>query len=367
MHGRLHGPLERLQLLARQTLVLHDEGAIWFEDAWSKTPTHLRMRLAKSPRPTIMVESKAPYGIVAANRAWQEQCGYHSECLGQSPKILQGELTDMKKAARFRKELVATGMSSMTVTNYNKAGEAFLHKLHTFSVGDEYYFTEGTVVSRSNKMADLIVAWFISTALALCLFPLAPQFSCVQDPSTTMLASTSASSTSSDTNALCVCFLLAFSVAALNEALAESSSSVATISNAYDPSGLHRQSLGIALLVAMASVVLEPSMHPTGGLATGLFVGCLLFTLPREGHSNNVQTSVSALMPHLQERAHQPLAEILLVTFTCLLLVASPLAGSYLPMPESSWAFSGYPPMSENSWAFSGFVAIAPGMALTLP
>ena len=284
--------------------------------------------------------------------AWQEQCGYRSECLGQSPKILQGELTDMKKAARFRKELVATGMSSMTVTNYNKSGEAFLHKLHTFSVGDEFYFTEGTVVSGSNKMADLIVAWLISTALALCLFPLAPEFSFVQDPSTTMLASTSASSTSSETNVLCVCFLLAFSVAALNEALAESSDSVATISNAYDPSGLHKQSVGIALLVAVASVVLEPSMHPMGSLATGLFVGCLLFALPREGHSNSVQTSVPALMPRLQERAHRPLAEILLVTFTCLLLVASPLAGSY-PMPESSQAFS-------------GFVAVAPGMAFTL-
>ena len=70
MQGRqdVSSSLERLQLVARQTLVLHDEGAIWFEDAWSKTSTHLRMRLAKSPRPIIMVESKAPYGIVAANR-----------------------------------------------------------------------------------------------------------------------------------------------------------------------------------------------------------------------------------------------------------------------------------------------------------
>ena len=81
---------------------------------------------------------------MAANRAWQEQCGFGAECLGKSPKILQGELTDMKKAAAFRKELLGTGSSRMTVTNYSKTGDAFVQRLRAESAGS-FYYTEGVV------------------------------------------------------------------------------------------------------------------------------------------------------------------------------------------------------------------------------
>lgn len=81
---------------------IHEHGAIWQSSAYSAAPTHIRMKLAKSPNPVILLDAKAPYGIVAANAAWQEQCGFGTEALGKSPKILHGELTDMKKVGHTK-------------------------------------------------------------------------------------------------------------------------------------------------------------------------------------------------------------------------------------------------------------------------
>lgn len=121
---------------------IHDEGAVWAKEAYDKAPKQLRMRLAQNRNPVILIDKQAPYGIVAANKSWLEQCGYGTECIGKSPKILQGELTDMKKAARFRKELVDTGKSRMTVTNYSKTGDAFVQKLHAEAVGNEFFLSK---------------------------------------------------------------------------------------------------------------------------------------------------------------------------------------------------------------------------------
>ena len=57
-------------------------------------PKHVIMRLKACADPAICVQSG---NIIAANQAWQDQCGFGREAIGQSPKILHGERTDQVK------------------------------------------------------------------------------------------------------------------------------------------------------------------------------------------------------------------------------------------------------------------------------
>lgn len=85
--------------------------------------------LAETKEPAILTSASAPFHIVATNRAWREMCGFGTDAIGKTPSILQGELTDMKKAAIFRRALGEHGSARTTLVNYTKDGRAFVHKL----------------------------------------------------------------------------------------------------------------------------------------------------------------------------------------------------------------------------------------------
>ena len=89
------------------------------------------------PEPAILLDATAPYKILAANRAWQDQCGYGQEAIGASPKILQGELTDQVRAKRFAYDCITFGHARTTLINYTKAQQPFAHRLHAEAVKQE--------------------------------------------------------------------------------------------------------------------------------------------------------------------------------------------------------------------------------------
>jgi len=109
--------------------------------------------LSERSTPMIATRASAPYNIVACNGKWQALCGYGKEAVGMPPTILQGEMTDMKKAAKFRRDLVGSGAARTTLVNYTKDGTAFAHAIRAEKViiGDTWYFlTEGDQVSDIN-------------------------------------------------------------------------------------------------------------------------------------------------------------------------------------------------------------------------
>ena len=141
----------------------------------------LAKMLAKTSTPMIATRASAPFNIVACNSKWRALCGYGKEAVGMPPTILQGEMTgaafclrtsvfdpertffpmlprpdlfaDMKKAAKFRRDLVGSGAARTTLVNYTKDGTAFAHAIRAEKVvigGAEYFLTEGDQVSDVN-------------------------------------------------------------------------------------------------------------------------------------------------------------------------------------------------------------------------
>lgn len=85
---------------------------------------------ADKKKATLVCSMDSPWTIVAVSNAWSELCGYgEEEALGQSPKILQGPLTDTEKASRFTKRLLDSGKAATTLVNYAKDGTPFVHKI----------------------------------------------------------------------------------------------------------------------------------------------------------------------------------------------------------------------------------------------
>tara|TARA_X000000368_G_scaffold411395_1_gene396189 strand:+ start:583 stop:981 length:399 start_codon:yes stop_codon:yes gene_type:complete len=81
--------------------------------------------------------------IVGVNDAWMSMCGYSlEEALGQTPKILQGELTDPATAKNFRMNLCQGRCCFMSVINYKKNPandrKAFINHIFGWSIGDLY-------------------------------------------------------------------------------------------------------------------------------------------------------------------------------------------------------------------------------------
>merc|ERR1719222_382655 len=91
-------------------------------DYLSNVPAHVVNALPATRAATILVRDGE---LVGCNRAWQLLCRYEpAECLGATPKILQGELTDKAKARRFSEELERCGSSASTLVNYTRTGRA---------------------------------------------------------------------------------------------------------------------------------------------------------------------------------------------------------------------------------------------------
>lgn len=98
--------------------------------------------------------------IVASNEPWQVLCAYsEEESNGRSPKILQGDLTDCRKAAAFAGELKTKGEARTTLINYTKGGRAFCHRLHAQRIysdsGEQYVLTCSKEVNEEHLRASI--------------------------------------------------------------------------------------------------------------------------------------------------------------------------------------------------------------------
>lgn len=65
--------------------------------------------------------------ILHANPAFVKMCGYDlDELVGNTPRLLQGELTDPAGLMEFKKKMNEVGHAAMQVINYRKNGESYL-------------------------------------------------------------------------------------------------------------------------------------------------------------------------------------------------------------------------------------------------
>ena len=103
------------------TITTH-ERVVYDTATFERTDIETRRRLSNKTKAMILVDVEAPHKILACNEEWRRLCGFGEDAIGQPPSILQGEMTDMKKAALFRRELVGSGKAIVTLANYHKNG-----------------------------------------------------------------------------------------------------------------------------------------------------------------------------------------------------------------------------------------------------
>ena len=278
---------------------------------------------------------------MAANRAWQEQCGFGAECLGKSPKILQGELTDMKKAAAFRKELLGTGSSRMTVTNYSKTGDAFVQRLRAESAGS-FYYTEGVVEpdsplrraclkTPSLKEQLSVVGLSIALTAYLLYLGFAPAALDLSSAAKPLFVSDFAP----EAIPTAACLLMAMAVLALQESTKPMEGSRPRGAPNKAAVQASEAAAGVAAIHCLACVALEASAPGAGSLS---FFGLLLLLAPREedweapndqsrpssakrGRREEAEGGVSLLLPRLVPAASLPVAEIVFAVGGCLLFL----------------------------------------------
>jgi hypothetical protein len=185
--------------------------------------------MSRSNAPMILVNARKPRTIIASNAAWIQQCGFGKEAIGNSPTILQGELTDMKKAAKFRRDLLCSGDARTTLVNYTKSGRPFAHAFHARKITSEdgrmsYYITESkevddvAVCSAVFRKASVEQSVAVALALLLTCGVIASQMA--QSPDilgitpilTSALDVVFATQNTADVLPVCACILIAFGV-----------------------------------------------------------------------------------------------------------------------------------------------------------
>ena len=104
----------------------------------------------------LLSATKPDQTIVAATKAWCELCGYEpEEVIGQSLKLLQGDLTDKREARRFSDCAQRLKRAQTTLVNYHKSGRAFVHRMNTYEIGhdasgERYFVTESYEDTKSS-------------------------------------------------------------------------------------------------------------------------------------------------------------------------------------------------------------------------
>eukprot|EP00966_Prymnesium_polylepis_P156267 3610109-Prymnesium_polylepis.1 len=79
--------------------------------------------------PAILVQTDAPWRVVACNQKWEQLCGYSAqEACGQPPSLLHGPCTDKALTEGHRTACVTEGAARMLIVNYTKGGRPFAHR-----------------------------------------------------------------------------------------------------------------------------------------------------------------------------------------------------------------------------------------------
>ena len=107
---------------------------IWSYEARHADERRL-LRTAHVGAPVIVTDLHAH--IVAVNRDWTIMCQYTAqEAFGQTPKLLQGPLTDGEAARSFSMQLRGGTPCFAALVNYKQDGTAFVNHLYGYVLGD---------------------------------------------------------------------------------------------------------------------------------------------------------------------------------------------------------------------------------------
>ena len=121
-------------------IVLNDDAhgsTLWLSRGVDVGPKVLEVARA-SKAAVLVTEAAAPFSIVGCNSVWSNLCEYApEECMGRSPKILQGSGTDQAAAEQFATQCEVDGQARVTLINYTKHGRRFLHRLNSVRVHDD--------------------------------------------------------------------------------------------------------------------------------------------------------------------------------------------------------------------------------------
>ena len=309
---------------------MKEANVLWDRDAYHAAPSHIRMRL-KTTTPTILCNEANV--IVAANQAWQDQCGYGEEAIGATPKILQGELTDKAKAHRFMKRAVEEGRAGTSLVNYKADGSAFLHTVVADKVGAYYFAKTSRAVDMlpKNQGVQVIaigIALILTHALVLTFSAMSKTLSASEVPSG--VSSWGYASIFGQAQILqnemmmpdqlsaaiplAAFFLLSFLIVAIDDLSTNAPDKVKEI-NSVDRAVFDSMLLGLA-----AFIVSEvPSSHlglmkPALALSGLMLVASLAAS--REQKKKN-----GVWHPHQQTEAREALPQIAVTTAACLFLV----------------------------------------------
>jgi len=266
------------------TVIKSSDGTIWDRQAFEKAPTHLRMRL-KTTAPIILVGSESPYPILAANQAWQDTCGYGKEAIGQTPKILQGERTNRKKAEYFSHDCVRNGHGRTVLVNYDSNREPFVHKLRMTTVGG-FFLTESEILPPSSPIhhhlckeqaRDMTMELLaISLALilayaAILLAPAAVISSSIPSSASVFKIASSLSITCSDAFVVAFMIFLSILVVAIHEAINEANDEGGRSHSSTSLEEHIDKAIALSLVLGATCLVVELSPHvPNGAIATCL-------------------------------------------------------------------------------------------------
>jgi PAS domain S-box-containing protein len=86
-------------------------------------------------RPIIITDLNEK--IIAVNTSWVNMCKFTAEeAFGNTPKLLQGELTNVESALNFSMTIRGGLTSIASIVNYKKDGSKFLNNIIGWHLGD---------------------------------------------------------------------------------------------------------------------------------------------------------------------------------------------------------------------------------------
>lgn len=93
--------------------------------------------------------------IVGVNVSWVNMCKFsHEDAFGETPRILQGPLTNVESARSFTSTLAGGSSTFASLINYKKDGSVFVNHIHGWGMGDlfvaETYKEEVLEISLGN-------------------------------------------------------------------------------------------------------------------------------------------------------------------------------------------------------------------------
>ena len=106
---------------------------------WSYCSRNVEERtlLTKLNVNTPIIVTDLRESIVGVNHDWVVMCKYTAEeAFGQTPRILQGPMTNVETARDFSMQLRNGGSAFATLLNYKKDGSAFVNFIYGWLLGD---------------------------------------------------------------------------------------------------------------------------------------------------------------------------------------------------------------------------------------